>query len=161
MDDAIRSNAEARWRAGAGAAWRIALFLFALLAGALLWSVVLAPLLDPALRNAGADAAGRTVLRAAVVESPALFLAFAAWQAMGVLRRFARGRARLAGNARSIAVMGAATALAGAMSVFGAPTLLTALGAGLDLRFAFTAQGFALLALGGILALAGRALREG
>lgn len=159
-DEPIRLNAEARWRHGARAGWLAALFLLAVLAGALLWTVIIAPLISPVVRNLGAEAASGRVLRAAVAQSPALFLALAAWQAASILRRFMTGRARLQSSALSLAAAGAAVFMAGAMDVFGAPTVLAMLDGRFVARFAFTPEGIALIALGPILFLAARTMRE-
>lgn len=161
----LTDNAEARFRRRAVWAWRASLFLFALLAGAVAWQVVLEPAWAAAsLRGSladGASAMGRRMARAALETAPSIFLTVAAWDGAAILRRFAHGGAAFGSGARLLSHMGLAIALGGLMHIAGTPTLLGIMdGGGAQLRFALETPGLALLVLGLILRLAALALRE-
>lgn len=164
--NALGSNAEARFRAGATLGWRVALFLLSLLVGALAWQVVLQPAWQAASLRAGLgpelEALAYRVLEEALEASPAILIALAAWDAASILRRFSHGDGRLAVHAGSIRHMGVALFLAGAMALLGRPSLLASLHAAEPaLRIAFTAEGLSLAVLGLVASIAGRTLRDG
>ena len=160
----LTENAEARFRRKAVWAWRAALFLFALLAGAVAWQVLLEPAWAAAsMRGSFTDdigALGRGFARAALENALSIFLAVAAWDGAAILRRFAHGGAAFGTGPARLSHMGLAIALAGLMQIFGTPTLLGIMDGGTGLRFALEAQGLALLTVGLILRLAALALRE-
>jgi hypothetical protein len=161
----LTDNAEARFRRRAVWAWRAALFLFALLAGAVAWQVILEPAWAAAAqqRSLSQDilSLGRAVARAATEHAPSIFVTVAAWDGAAILRRFAHGGAAFGHGATRLSHMGLAIALGGLMHIAGTPSLLGILdGGGAQLRFALEVPGLALLVLGLILRLAALALRE-
>ncbi len=164
-DGPLSHNAEARFRRRAVWTWRVALFLVAIVAGALAWAVILAPAWQAAGLQGGlgedAAALAGAAARAALDVSPEIFLALGALEAALILYRFAHGRPRLARNAASLSHAGIAVFLAGLMAALGAPSLLAMLDLGEPaLRVDLGADGLALMAFGLILRMAARTLRE-
>jgi len=141
-------------------AWRIALFLFAILAGALIWAVAVEPMLA---LGPGASMEQRLtrIGREAVEYSPAILLAIGAWCGAALLRRAGSGKPLRAGGAGTLRAIGAAIFLAGLMQVVGAPSLLATLNTGDPaLRTEIDASGFGLLVSGLVLWLVAGAVRR-